>query len=98
MEQWIINQEINTNLIKWWSVNGNKNSKITIIGTSCCYDEMGSFNEENYLNEKPHNSLATYAMTKKMLLQGIISCQLQKTYMELLYSLNALWNRLQNHK
>ena len=39
---------------------------------------MGSFNEENYLNEKPHNSLATYAMTKKMLLQGIISCQLQK--------------------
>ena len=78
MEQWIINQEINTNLIKWWSVNGNKNSKITIIGTSCCYDEKGSFNEENYLNEKPHASLATYAMTKKMLLQGAISCQLQK--------------------
>ena len=78
MDQWVVNQEINTNIIKWWSVNGNRNSKITIIGTSCCYDEKGSFNEANYLNEKPHDSLATYAMTKKMLLQGVISCQIQK--------------------
>lgn len=78
MEQWLINQEINTNIIKWWSINGNKNSKITIIGTSCCYDEKGTFNEVNYLNEKPHDSLATYAMTKKILLQGVKSCQLQK--------------------
>ena len=83
MDQWIINQEINSNMIKWWSLNGNKNSKIIIIGTSCCYDEKGSFKEENYLNEKPHDSLATYAMTKKMLLQGAISCQLQK---------NLKWN------
>lgn len=78
MEQWLVNQEINTNIVKWWSDNGNKSSKIIIIGTSCCYDEKGTFLEKNYLNEKPHHSLATYAMTKKMLLQGVISCQLQK--------------------
>lgn len=78
MDQWIINQEINSNIIKWWSNSNNIKSKIIIIGTSCCYDEKGQFEEKNYLNEKPHDSLATYAMTKKMLLQGVISCQLQK--------------------
>lgn len=78
MDQWIINQEINSNIIKWWSNSQNTKSKIVIIGTSCCYDEIGNFEEKNYLNEKPHSSLATYAMTKKMLLQGVISCQLQK--------------------
>ena len=31
MDQWIINQEINSNMIKWWSLNGNKNSKIIIL-------------------------------------------------------------------
>ncbi len=78
MDQWIINQEINSNIIKWWSNNNNKKSKIITIGTSCCYDEKGTFEEKNYLNEKPHPSLATYAMTKKILLQGVMSCFLQK--------------------
>jgi len=83
MDQFINNQEINTNVVKWWSQNLNKNSKIITIGTSCCYDERCGFKEENYLNEKPHDSLASYAMTKKMLLQGVISCQIQK---------NLKWN------
>jgi len=78
LDQFIINQEINTNIVKWWSENPNKYSKIITIGTSCCYDERSSFKEENYMNEKPHDSLATYAMTKKMLLQGIIACEIQK--------------------
>ena len=35
MDQWIINQEINSNIIKWWSNSQNTKSKIVIIGTSC---------------------------------------------------------------
>ena len=52
-------------------------AKLIFIGTSCCYDENGNFSEENYLLDKPHDSLMTYAMTKKMLLQGAISMQKQ---------------------
>jgi GDP-L-fucose synthase len=79
-DQWIINQEINTNLVKWWSYNGHPRTLLTIIGTSCCYDEKRNFLEKNYMYEKPHSSLQTYAMTKKILLQGAISCQLQKGF------------------
>jgi GDP-L-fucose synthase len=74
--QWIINQQINTNIIKWWQDNQTK-AKFIFIGTSCCYSESGTFEEDNYLNDIPHPSLATYAMTKKMLTQGAISCQNQ---------------------
>ena len=74
--QWIINQEINTNLIKWWK-NYNPKAKLIFIGTSCCYQENGTFKEENYMSDKPHESLLTYAYTKKMLLQGAIALQLQ---------------------
>lgn len=79
-DQWVINQEINTNLINWWFKNGNINSHLVLIGTSCCYDEKGTFSEKNYLYEKPHESLQTYAMTKKMLVQGAISCEKQKGF------------------
>ncbi|EMH80494.1 nucleoside-diphosphate-sugar epimerase [alpha proteobacterium HIMB114] len=74
--QWIINQEINTNIISWWR-HLNPNAKMVIIGTSCCYDETKLHTEGNYLFSKPHESLQTYAMTKKMLLQGAISMQKQ---------------------
>ena len=74
--QWIQNQQINTNLIKWWKEK-QSNSKLIFIGTSCCYDENGDHSEENYLSDNPHSSLYTYAFTKKMLLLGAKSCQTQ---------------------
>lgn len=74
--QWIINQQINTNILSWW-LKKNKNAKLIFVGTSCCYDENGDFKEESYLDDKPHESLLTYAMTKKMLLQGAISLEKQ---------------------
>jgi len=80
LDQWIMNQEINTNIIKWWSNNGNSKTILTIIGTSCCYDEKGKFIEKNYMHERPHESLQTYAMTKKILLQGAVSAYLQKGF------------------
>lgn len=75
-DQWIRNQLINTNILNWWKQKNSK-AKLIFIGTSCCYDENGNFLEENYLHDKPHNSLTTYAMTKKMLLQGAISMEKQ---------------------
>lgn len=74
--QWIKNQQMNTNIIKWWN-ESQKDSKLIFIGTSCCYDENGSHSEENYITDVPHQSLFTYAYTKKMLLLGAKSCQKQ---------------------
>ncbi len=75
-DQWLKNQIINTNILKWWKKN-NPKAKLIFIGTSCCYDENGKFIENNYLLDEPHKSLTTYAMTKKMLLQGAISLETQ---------------------
>ncbi len=75
-DQWIKNQIMNSNILMWWKEK-NPNAKLIFIGTSCCYDEKGKFLEKNYLLDKPHQSLMTYAMTKKMLLQGAISLEKQ---------------------
>ena len=75
-DQWIKNQIINSNILMWWKEK-NPKAKFIFIGTSCCYDENGKFQEKDYLFEKPHESLTTYAMTKKMLLQGAISMEKQ---------------------
>ena len=75
-DQWIKNQIINSNILMWWKEK-NPTAKFIFIGTSCCYDEKGKFLETNYLSDKPHESLTTYAMTKKMLLQGAISMEKQ---------------------
>lgn len=74
--QWIKNQQMNTNIIKWWNEH-QENSKLIFIGTSCCYNEYGNHSEENYISDAPHKSLFTYAFTKKMLLLGAKSCQQQ---------------------
>lgn len=100
--QWIKNQSINLNIVKWW-IEKQRYAKLIFIGTSCCYDEKGTFLEKNYLNEKPHSSLATYAMTKKILLQAAMACESQYNMKWLsfvpstLYGINYLKNNKQNH-
>lgn len=100
--QWIKNQSINTNIVKWW-VEKQRKAKLIFIGTSCCYCEKGTFLEKNYLYEKPHSSLATYAMTKKMLLQAAIACQSQHNMKWLcfvpstLYGINYSKGKKQKH-
>jgi len=100
--QWIKNELINSSIIRWW-VEKQKKAKLIFIGTSCCYDERSDFLEENYLSEKPHPSLATYAMTKKNLLQAAIACQSQHKMKWLsfvpstLYGINYISNNKQNH-
>lgn len=75
-EQWLINQQINTNVLNWWA-NEQSLAKLISMGTSCAYGEPGDYREENYLVGEPNESLYTYAMTKRMLLIGQMSLSKQ---------------------
>ncbi len=68
-DQWIINQEINTNILRWWKEE-QPNAKLVFMGTSCVYSESSSLTEDEYMKGEPTESLYTYAMTKRMLYQG----------------------------
>jgi GDP-L-fucose synthase len=68
-EQWIINQRINTNILDWWQ-GEQPQARLVFMGTSCAYAPGIDLREENYMNGEPTDSLYTYAMTKRMLLQG----------------------------
>lgn len=68
-EQWIINQKINTNILSWWA-KSQPQAKLVFMGTSCAYAPGSALVEEDYMNGEPVESLYTYAMTKRMLLQG----------------------------
>lgn len=75
-EQWIINQQLNTNVLKWWSRH-QPQAKLVFMGTSCAYAPDVELVESNYMAGEPIESLYTYAMTKRMLLQGAraLECQ-----------------------
>jgi GDP-L-fucose synthase len=69
-EQWVINQQINTNILTWWQ-RSQPQAKFVSIGTSCAYDADLELSEEHYLDGRPIDSLFTYAMTKRMLYTGL---------------------------
>jgi GDP-L-fucose synthase len=69
-EQWIVNQQINTNVLNWWQVNVPQ-ARMVAMGTSCSYAPTSNLTETEYLKGDPIESLYTYAMTKRMLLQGM---------------------------
>jgi GDP-L-fucose synthase len=75
-EQWIINQQINTNVLAWWR-DCQPQARLIAIGTSCAYDEHLPLAEENYLSGQPIESLFTYAMTKRMLYAGLRALRAQ---------------------
>lgn len=75
-EQWINNQKINTNVIEWW-LNYQKQAKMIFMGTSCSYAPGAELVEKNYLIGEPIESLYTYALTKRMLLQGALALNKQ---------------------
>ena len=68
-EQWINNQLINSNILRWWHEN-QRQAKLISIGTSCSYSEGGSHEEKDYLNGDPIQGLYTYGMCKRMLFVG----------------------------
>ena len=69
-EQWIINQQINTNVLNYWKEH-QPQAKLIFMGTSCSYDPAYPLKEENFMRGEPIDSLYTYAMTKRMLYQGV---------------------------
>jgi GDP-L-fucose synthase len=75
-EQWIINQQINTQVLAWWR-EAQPQAKLIAIGSSCCYPVDRPLREENFLVGEPIDSLFTYAMTKRMLYAGLIALQRQ---------------------
>src|SRR6516225_2461079 len=48
-DQWIINQQINTNALAWWR-DCQPQARLIAIGTSCAYDEHLPLAEEYYLS------------------------------------------------
>lgn len=75
-EQWIINQQMNTNVLTWWQ-QYQPQAKFICMGTSCAYDPTLDLVEENYLTGTPIDSLFTYAMTKRMLYAGLLALNKQ---------------------
>lgn len=71
-EQWIINQQINTNVLAWWQ-QAQPQAKLVCMGTSCSYAPNKTLVEENYLDGIPIESLFTYGMTKRMLYVGAMA-------------------------
>src|SRR5471032_3408001 len=55
-EQWVINQQINTNVLDWWQ-RRQPQAKLVTIGTSCSYAPELPMTEANYLQGEPIDSL-----------------------------------------
>jgi GDP-L-fucose synthase len=75
-EQWIRNQQINTQVLAWWA-RAQPKAKLISMGTSCAYAPDLPLVEENYLASLPIESLFSYAMTKRMLYAGVLSLSRQ---------------------
>ncbi len=86
-EQWIINQQINTNVLAWWQA-AQPQAKLVAMGTSCSYAPNRELVETHYMEGVPIDSLYTYAMTKRMLLVGLraLQCQYGLKYLYLVPS------------
>ncbi|SFM08848.1 NAD-dependent epimerase/dehydratase family protein [Rugamonas rubra] len=69
-EQWLVNQQINTNVLDWWR-RRQPQAKLVCMGTSCAYAPGLALAEENYLAGEPIASLFSYAHTKRMLYVGL---------------------------
>ena len=75
-EQWIINQQINTNTLAWWQ-QYQPQAKMVTFGTSVSYAVENNLAEENYMSGIPNEKFYSYAMSKRMLYSGLISLNRQ---------------------
>lgn len=69
-EIWVKNQLINAHVLDWWK-NKQPQAKMIATGTSCAYEAGSDLIEDNYLKGQPHESVYSYAMTKRMLYAGL---------------------------
>lgn len=75
-EQWIVNQQINTNTLAWWQ-KYQPQAKLISFGTSLSYNPNIKHIEENYLVDVPSEGYHSYAMTKRMLYEGLLALNSQ---------------------
>jgi GDP-L-fucose synthase len=81
--QWVVNQQINTNMLAWWQAKAPQAKMIT-FGTSVSYASENNLVEDVYMQGQPYDKFYAYAQCKRMLLVGL-EC-LQKQYgMQYLY-------------
>ena len=71
-EQWLINQQINTTVLRWWAQE-QPQARLISIGSSGAYAEGTDLHEGLYLVGEPVSGLYAYGMTKRMLHIGQIS-------------------------
>lgn len=69
-EQFLLNQIMNTNILKYWYQN-NRNAKFITFGSSCGYNDDVQKIEKNYMIGVPETGYEVYGMIKRMLLVGI---------------------------
>jgi GDP-L-fucose synthase len=84
-EQWIINQQINTNMLAWWQKNAPQ-AKMIAFGTSVSYSVEQNLEETKYLDGQPYEKFYAYAMSKRMLLAGL-QCLNKQFGMNYLYGI-----------
>jgi GDP-L-fucose synthase len=75
-EQWIINQQINTNVLNWWKMYC-PTAKMIAFGTSASYAPEYELKEVFYMSGSPIEKFYSYAMSKRMLLAGLESLNKQ---------------------
>jgi GDP-L-fucose synthase len=71
-EQWIVNQQINTNMLAWWQAF-QPQAKLIAMGTSVSYPKGVELAEENYMTGEPIDRFYAYAMSKRMLYAGLMT-------------------------
>lgn len=75
-DQWVVNQQINTNMISWWKEKQSQ-AHLIALGTSVSYSPEVKLTESNYMSGEPIDRFYSYAMTKRMLLSGLRAMQSQ---------------------
>jgi GDP-L-fucose synthase len=68
--QWIVNQQINTNVLAWWQQYAPQ-AKMVTFGTSASYALENELIETKYMDGRPYDKFMAYAMCKRMLLTGV---------------------------
>ena len=81
--QWIVNQQINTNVLSWWQRKAPQATCIA-FGTSVSYTTENDLIEHKYMDGIPTDKFYAYAMCKRMLLAGLQCLQRQ-------YGMNYLY-------
>ncbi len=74
--QWIVNQQINTNMLAYWQQHAPQ-AKIITFGTSVSYASENNLVEDVYMDGQPYDKFYAYAMCKRMLLSGLQCIQKQ---------------------